>query len=570
MKKFLLGILVGFLLFGLAATIAAFAMMRAATRPPGIPGRGVLVLAVEGDIPERPPVQIPFLGGPPTPTVRDYWELLKKAAADPRIRAIVLMPRDVGAGWAKLEEIRSGLETFRRSGKPLYAWLQAPRTRDYYLATAAERIYMPREDVLDMKGLRFELMYLKEGLDKLGVEVEIAHAGKYKDAPEMFTRSGPSDPSREMMNSLLDELYSQLLATIARARRKSPEQVRAILDEGPFLAPHAQAAGLVDALKYQDEVFAELRTKLGGGNLPRVRYTDYVRVPPGDAGLRVRHRVALVAAEGSIVREAGDALLGGEAFLSAREMRQLLRQVGEDRDIRGVIVRVDSPGGDSFASDEIWREMQLVSRKKPLVISMSDTAASGGYYIAMTGDPVLAYPGTVTGSIGVFYGKANLRGLYHKLGIRKEILSRGRMAEIDSDYTPLSPAGRAKLEQIVDETYDSFLDRVEDGRKLPRARVEELAQGRVWLGSQARQNGLVSELGGLDRAVDLVRRKAGIAEADAVRLVSYPPRRSIIEVLLERPREPVAGLLAPLGSVSTVQWLRGGMFYLVPFTLEIR
>jgi protease-4 len=569
MKKFLLGILAGFLFLGLAATITVFAMMRAATRPPGIPGRGVLVLAVEGDIPERPPVGIPFIGGPPKATVRDYWELLKKAAADPRIRAIVLMPRDVGAGWAKLEEIRGGLEAFRRSGKPLYAWLEAPRTRDYYLASAAERIYMPPEDALDMKGLRFELMYLKEGLDKLGVEVVMAHAGKYKDAPEMFTRSGPSDPSREMMNSLLDEMYGQLVATVAKARRKTPEQVRAILDEGPFLSAHAQAAGLVDALKYQDEVFAELRSKLGG-EMPRVRHTDYMRVPPGDAGLNVRHRVALVAAEGSIVREAGDGLLGDEAFLSARDMRQLLRQVGNERDIRGVIVRIDSPGGDSFASDEIWREMQLVSKKKPLVISMSDTAASGGYYIAMTGDPVLAYPGTVTGSIGVFYGKANLRGLYHKLGIRKEVLSRGRLAEIDSDYTPLSPAGRAKLEQFVDETYKSFLKRVEAGRKLPLARVEELAEGRVWLGSQARQNGLVSELGGLDRAVELIRQKAGIQKDEGVRLVSYPPRRSILEAILERPREPVAGLLAPLRTISTVGWLRGGMFYLAPFTLEIQ
>jgi protease-4 len=570
MKKFLLGILAGFLFFGLAAVITVFAMMRAATRPPGIPSQGVLVLAVEGDIPERPPVRIPFFGAPPEPTVRDYWELLKKAAVDPRIRAIVLMPRDVRAGWAKLEEIRSGIEAFRRSGKPLYAWLEAPRTRDYYLASAAERICMPPEDTLDMKGLRFELMYLKEGLDKLGVEVVMAHAGKYKDAPEMFTRTGPSDPSREMMNSIIDDLYGQLLATFAKARRKTPEQVRAILDEGPFLSSHARAAGLVDALMYQDEVFAELKAKLGGSDLPRVRHTDYMRVPPGDAGLETRHRVALVAAEGPIVREAGDGLLGGEAFLTPRDMRQLLRQAAGERDIRGVIVRIDSPGGDSFASDEIWREMQLASKKKPLVISMSDTAASGGYYIAMTGDPVLAYPGTVTGSIGVFYGKANLRGLYNKLGVRKEILSRGRLAEIDSDYTPLSPAGRARLEQFVGETYKSFLKRVEDGRKLPRARVEELAQGRVWLGSQARRNGLVSELGGLDRAVELIRQKAGIAKDEPVRLVSYPPRRSMLDALLERPREPVAGVLAPLRTISTLGWLRGGVFYLLPFTLEIR
>ncbi len=575
MKKFLLGILVGFLFVVLAAAIAVLAFIRLATRPPAIPDNALLILRIKGSVPERAGIETPFAGvpfvsSPGPPTVRDYWELFKKASADPRVRAILVAPEGVEAGWAKLDELRAGIEGFRRSGKPAYAWLQSPRTRDYYLATAAERVYMGPEDVLDLKGLRVEMMYFRRTLDKLGVEVVIAHAGKYKDAPEAFTQTGPSEPSLEMTTSLLDGIYGHLVSVIGGARKKNGEEVRAIIDQGPFLAPQARSAGLVDALKYRDEVIGELKSRLKLGDIKQVRDTDYIRVPLRDAGLRPRSRIAFVAAEGMIVRTSGDGLLGSGGFLGADEMRRRLRQVRDDRNIRGAIVRIDSPGGDSFASDEIWREMQLLAQKKPVVISMSDEAASGGYYIAMTGDPILAYPGTYTGSIGVFYGKANLRGLYDKIGITKQVLSRGRFADIDSDYVPLSPAGHAKLEQFVQETYRSFLTRVSNGRKLPVPQVEELAQGRVWLGSQARANRLVDELGGIDRAVEIVKQKAGIPKDEQVSLVGYPARRSLLDWMMAPPLDPELDVLAPLRRISTVQWLRGSLFYMAPFTIETR
>ncbi len=575
MKKFLLGVLVGFLFAVVAAAIAGLAFIRLATRPPSIPDNAVLVLRIKGPVPERAGVEtpfsgIPFIGSQGPPTVRDYWELFKKASADPRIRAILVAPEGVEAGWAKLDELRAGIEGFRKAGKPAYAWLQSPRTRDYYLATAAERVYMGPEDVLDLKGLRVEMMYFRRTLDKLGVEVVIAHAGEYKDAPEAFTRTEPSQPSLEMTTSLLNGIYGHLVSVIGGARKKSADEVQAVIDQGPFLAPQARSAGLVDALKYRDEVIDELKARLKAGDIGQVRDTDYIRVPLRDAGLRPRSRIAFIAAEGMIVRSSGDSLLGGGGFLGADEMRRRLRKVRDDGSIRGAIVRIDSPGGDSFASDEIWREMQLLARKKPLVISMSDEAASGGYYIAMTGDPILAYPGTYTGSIGVFYGKANLRRLYDKVGITKRVISRGRFADIDSDYVPLSPAGRAKLEQFVQENYQSFLSRVSNGRKLPMPRVEELAQGRVWLGSQARENGLVDELGGIDRAVAAVKQKAGIPRDEQVWLVSYPARRSLLDWMLGPPADPELEALVPLRRISTVQWLRGSLFYMAPFTIGMR
>jgi protease-4 len=260
----------------------------------------------------------------------------------------------------------------------------------------------------------------------------------------------------------------------------------------------------------------------------------------------------------------------GEEFMTPAAMRRMLRSAGNDSTIKGVIVRIDSPGGDGFASDEIWREMMLLRQKKPLVISMSDTAASGGYYIAMTGDPVLAYPGTLTGSIGVFYGKVDLHGLYDKLGITKQLLSRGQFAEIDSDYTPLSDAGRRKMQDSIDQFYNSFIGRVAQGRRRSPAQIEPVAQGRVWLGDQARLNGLVDELGGLDRAIETVKQKAGIPREEKIRLVSYPPRRSILDELFGRAQaEATPPMVKFLRRFATATWMRGGFLELMPYTITI-
>jgi protease-4 len=576
MKKFLLGVLIGFLFSGLALVIFFFAMLRFASRPPSIPAGSVLVYRLEGSVPESPQLEIPlpFFEGMSPPTVRDHWELLRKAAADSRIRAILFMPQGVDAGWAKLDEIRSNLEAFKKSGKPVYAYLRAPRAREYYLAAAADRVYMAPEDYLDLKGLRAELMYLKGTLDKIGVQVEIEHVGKFKDAGDMFTRKSASPETLQVMNSILDDLYGQLITGLGRARRKSPGEMRAIIDQGPFISRQALALGLVDGLKYEDQVLGELRDRLKlAGDVRKVSLREYLRISPESVGVETGGRVALVVAEGDIIRGDSDSPFGAEGFVTATGMTRLLQRVGSDNGIRGVIVRIDSPGGDGFASDEIWREMVLLSKKKPLVISMSDLAASGGYYIAMTGDPILAYPGTFTGSIGVFYGKADLRGLYDKLGVQKEILSRGRFADIDSDYTPLSDAARKKLQGSIEEFYKGFVEVVANGRKRSYSQIDAVAQGRVWLGSQAKANGLIDQFGGLDRAIDLVKQRAGIPAGENVRLVAYPPRRSIFDQLLTRQTAtaiPESHLFSFLRRFSTRTWMQGGMLKMMPYTIEVK
>jgi len=573
MAKFLIGVVTGIILVFLILFIGVFAVARLREKPPSIADGSTLMLELDGDIPERAPVEfpIPFLQQKTPPTVAEIWTTLRKAAADGRIRAIVFEPRDLQIGWAKLQEIHDDLEGFRKSGKPIYAYLKTPGAREYYLATAANRIYMDPEDELNLKGMRFELMYFHNTLDKLGVQVEIEHAGKYKDFGDMFTRTSMSLETKEVLTSVLDGLYGNLVQTIAAARKKTPDQIRSTIDQGPFLSPEAKGQGLIDGLLYEDQMFEEVKAKLAGGDLKKLSLHDYLKIPASAVGLGGKQRIALVTGQGGISRgEAGEDF-SGDSGIESESFDRILRRVGNDSDIKGVVVRIDSPGGEVFASDAIWREMNLLSKKKPTVISMSDTAASGGYYIAMTGDPVVAYPGTITGSIGVVFGKANLHGLYDKVGVTKDFLTRGRFADIDSDYQPLSAAAREKLKTAIDENYRSFVTKVATARRRKFDEIEPLAQGRVWLGSQAKANGLIDELGGLDRAIELVKDKARIPKSERVSLVTYPAKRSIFDILFGQAIE--SALESRLGGVlkswQIRLWTRGGMMRLMPYTIEV-
>jgi protease-4 len=444
-------------------------------------------------------------------------------------------------------------------------------------STAAAQPNLPPELAAQMKAMQGRLDAARARLSRGGKVTDpnavcgLYFMGAVSGDDELLRLLKRSGADVNTSNTISGESALQL-AVLA----DSDAGVKALLDQGPFLSGAAKSAGLVDGLEYQDGMFNQLKGRLKSGDLNKLAHTDYIGVPPEDAGLKPKSRIAIVAAEGSIVRSGGDSPFGDSGMLTAGDMRTLLRRAADDRGIRGIIVRIDSPGGDSFASDEIWREMSLASKKKPLVVSMSDTAASGGYYMAMTGDPVLAYPGTVTGSIGVFYGKVNLRGLYNKLGVSKEILARGQFAALDSDYAPLTDAGRAKLQTMVTATYNTFLSRVSHGRKRPVSQVEPLAQGRVWIGSAAQRNGLIDELGGIDRAIEIVKQKSGIPKGELVRLVSYPPRQSILDRMMEK-RDPMAqvrGLpeqaIAQLRWLATMGWARGSVFTMMPFSLEVR
>ncbi len=582
MVKYLLGILTGVaLVFLLIGTIVLMAVTMGGA-PPSIEDDSVLAVRLSGPIPEHIPVAFSF--GPwdnsATPTLLKVREAFQKAARDDQIRAVALYCGGLRVGWAKAQEIRWAIEDFKKSGKPVRAFLRGASMLDYYVAAAADEISMTPEAVLDVKGLRAEVSFYKDTLAKIGIQAELERIGKYKSFAEPWSRSTMSEPFREVMNSVLDEVYGQFLEAVAPAREMTPDELRAVIDEGPFVQEQAIDSGLVDVLQYEDEFFDALKRDLDVEELHKVGVSRYSKVSGDAFGLRGETRIAVVYAIGNIVGGEGESdSIFGSSVLGADSFSRTLRKVKDDEEIEAVIVRIDSPGGDAFASDRMWREMNRLREAKPVIVSMSDVAASGGYYIAMADSPVLAYPGTTTGSIGVVYGKFNLRGLYDKLGIHKEIMTRGRYAASLSDYKGFSPEERAKARESVEAFYETFVRKVAESRGREWDEIDELAQGRVWMGSQAHENGLVDELGGFDRAIEMVKEAAGLDPEDGVTLVPYPEPKQFLDMLLEgdwpKVESPAAAYLRTtldqLGvSVPAPALLRGGLMHIPPYSIEIR
>ncbi len=573
MKRFALGFVIGILFVGLVLLIIGAAAMRFGTdRPPAVADGSTLVLHLEGELPEQPQVTlpIPFLEDQQPMTMVETWQLLRKAAADSRIKALVLEPRALSVGWAKLEELRGSIVAFRKTGKPVYAYLRGAGTKEYYVATAADKVFMAPEEELDVKGLRAELMFVKGTLDKLGVGLEFEHVGKYKDAPDMFTRTTPTPETLEVENQILDQYFGDIIAVIAEGRKKKPEDVKALIDDGPFVGKSALDGGLVDDLIFEDEMYGKLKDAAKLESIKKIGEKDYAKVEV--AGVDGKTKIAFIVGQGEITRGGTNDSVGNDG-ITASGLVKLMRQVKDDASIKGVILRIDSPGGDGIASDDILHEAKLLSAKKPTVISMSDLAASGGYFIAMTGDPVIAYPNTLTGSIGVFFGKLNLKGLFDKVGLATYTLKRGRFSDIDSTTAPLDEEQRAKLRREIETFYKGFVERVAAGRKQPYDKMEPLAQGRVWLGAQAKRNGLVDELGGLDKAIEMVRDRAKISSSEKIVLVTYPPKRTVWDVLFKSSDETsqMESYLRPfIGRLPLRALSHGGILRLMPFAIDVK
>ncbi len=574
MSKFLLGIIVGVIVAVLGIVIITLAIGRAfSNKQPVVAANGVLVVSLEGALPESSPVElpIPLVQSQSQPTVRDVWTSLHAAATDNRIKAVLLEPRNVQAGWGKLEEVRRDLIDFKRSGKPVYALLQGAGSHEYYLASVADRVFISPDDQLDVKGFRIEESYYKETLEKVGIGVQVDHIGRYKDAGDMFSKTSMSPETREVLGAVLDQIFNDFCSSVGQGRHKSADDIRALADNGPFTAEQAKANGLVDEFGYEDSVFTALKRKVGNKSLNRVPLRTYFPAvqPKGD-------RIAMLVGQGEILRgSTSDDVYSSEGVISSGSFSKVIRQVRNDTSIRGVILRVDSPGGDAVASDEILHELKLLSATKPLIISMSDVAASGGYLISMTGDPILSYPDTITGSIGVLYVRPNFRGLYEKLGIQQDGISRGKFADIDSLSTPLSDAAVQKLHAEIANTYHSFVTKVATARKKNYDQIEPLAQGRVWMGPQAQNNGLVDDLGGLNEAVARVRQKAHLSPNGDTNLVMFPPRRTLLEFLTNTSPEQAVEAYAfskvqsHLANLPGPAALKGGLLNILPLAISV-
>ena len=594
MKQFILGFVLGIVFVGLVFFVIGAALVLAigqGSGPGKIADNSVLVLPLSGPVPEQAAleVSIPFLAQSGGMTVLEIYRVLDAAADDDRIEALVLDAGGLSTGWAKMEELRSEIEKFKtNSGKPVYAYLSGATSREYYIASAADRIYMGPQDWLDVKGLRAELMYLKGLLDKIGVEMEFEAFGKYKDAPDQYTKTGPSETTLEVLNETLDQFYGNLVDVIANGRGWTHEQVLELINEGPFVAQNALSKGLVDGLLFKDDFYDEVKNAAGIDedlDLTRTSASTYLANLNNESP--AGKWIAVVTADGEILPSSSQPSFS-EVAITSRGMTKILRQIRDDDRISGVILRVDSPGGDAVASDEILHEMQKLSEKKPLVISMSDYAASGGYMISMTGDPVLAYDNTQTGSIGVFFGKPNLKGLFDKLGVNVYTMDRGKWASIDSSVEPMTTAERNKLHGELEVYYQRFVDLVAEGRHSNYETIAPLAEGRVWLGRQAADNDLVDKIGGFDEAIAMVRENAEIPESDKISLIAYPRRQTLWELLLNQEQQnnnmttsallshwaaEWTGAAEPLEQLKGLPWRslsHGGALELAPYSIEVQ
>ena len=505
--------------------------------PPTIRNNSVLALRVAGSLPDYAP-EDPFrrFFGGPDQSLTGLVMQLKKAKVDTRIKAVTLDIEMSGVGWGKAEEIRDAISDFRTSGKPAYAYMEFGLNKEYYIATACDKIFVPPPGELFITGLAADVMFFRGTLDKLGIYPDIYQIGKYKSAGDMFTQKKMTDAHREYVNSLLDDLFNRYVTAIAQARHKTPDEVRNLIDDAPYGAAKAKEAGLIDETVYHDQLDKQVKAQLGykdADQFAPVKATDYREVTPESLGLNKGEKIAVIFATGDIGSGRSENSPSGEQSIGSDTLAKAVTDAAEDKSIKAIVLRVDSPGGSGLASDIIWHAVDAANQKKPVVVSMSDVAASGGYYISASASKIVAQPSTITGSIGVVAGKPVLKGLYDWLGISNEYVLRGKQAGMFRETEKFSDSERAKFEDWIKTTYyGDFVPKVARGRHKDAQYIDSVGQGRVWTGAQAKERGLVDEFGGLDHAVEVAKQLAKIPADKGVERVILPYPQTFLQELL--------------------------------------
>jgi protease-4 len=530
------------ILVSAAATLLLYLLV---SPGPRVADNATLVLRPGGDLHEVVPDDVlQFVSRAEAHTVRGYVDALRKAKVDRRVTAVLLAPRPLDSPfWGKVQELHEAILDFKTSGKPVYAFLEYGGDREYYLATAADKIFLVPTATLNLTGVATYEVFLRGTLDWIGTYPDLLHIGDYKTAVNVFTEKTFTPAHKEMSTSLNRDQFDQLVQAIADGRHKTEADVRAAIDDGPLLPEHALRHGLVDDLAYEDELDDLVGDVGGPGTLRLVESDDYADVTWESLGVQRRSKIAVLNAIGAITSgKSGYDPVNGP-FMGSDSFVEYIRRIRADRSIKAIILRIDSPGGSSTASDVIWRELMITktgSGQRPIIVSMSDLAASGGYYIAMAGDVVVAQPGTLTGSIGIYSGKYVTGGTFDKLGANIEATSTGRHAEIYSPDRRFTEEERSKVMESMQAFYDQFVEKVAEARQTTPEKVDQIAQGRVWTGQQAKEVGLVDELGGMRVAIAAAKQRARIPADEEVELVVYPPRRSFYEVLSESFEQPTA------------------------------
>ena len=475
--------------------------------------------------------------------LRDAVEALQAASHDDKVVGLVAKVTPEGIGIAGIEELRDAVAAFRASGKRTIAWADTfgevlPANGAYYLASAFDEVYIQPSGDVGLTGLQLTAPFVRGTLDKIGVQPQFSQRYEYKNAPNTFTDTAFTEPHRRAMDELAASIYDHMVSEIARARKLNVGELRAAIDRGPFLGEEAKKAGLVDGLLYRDEVYtrAEKLAKGRDANFLYLRsYWERIDKPwsRGDKA------IALVYGVGDVMRGRsesdpflGTVVMGGDTVAAA------LRAASEADDVAAIILRVDSPGGSYVASDTVWREvMRARKRGKPVIASMGNVAASGGYFVAMAADKIVAQPSTITGSIGVYGGKMVTSDLWKKLGITFDSVQRGEHADMWSTVEPFDEDEWTKFNQWLDRVYVDFTTKAADGRHMKLERLQELAKGRVWSGLDAKRHGLVDELGGYPTALRLARQAAHLAPDADVEVREYPRPRNAFEEIFAQDRD---------------------------------
>lgn len=496
------------------------------------------------------------------PSLRDVLDALTRASEDRRVKGLIARVGAAPLGMAQVQELRDAIRRFREHKKFAVAFAETfgefgPGGNAYYLATAFDEIWLQPSGDVGLTGVLAEAFFLRGTLDKLGITPRLDHRYEYKNAMNIFTERKFTPAHREATERVVKSFASQMLRGIAKGRRMSEEQVRALVDRGPLLGPEALNAKLVDGLAYREQVYDKVKERAGKGAkvIPLMEYLQRAGRP------HTRGRtIALIYGVGGVQRgKSGFDPVFGELVMGSDTVASAFRQAIEDKEVRAILFRIDSPGGSYVASDTIWQETVRARKAgKPVIASMGNVAGSGGYFVAMAADKIVAQPGTITGSIGVLGGKMLTTGFWQKLGITWDEVHEGANATFWTGTSDYTPAQWARFQAWLDRIYDDFTSKVAEGRRLPKQRVLEIAKGRIWTGEDAKALGLVDELGGFDVALRLAKQAAGIPEKEEVRLKLFPPRKSLLEVIMERltgrePQEEEAGMVALRRALELVQ-----------------
>lgn len=527
--------------------------------------------------------EMSFFGTSSTKTLRGLFKKLDALKNDDEVAGVIFKIGNIGIGWGNLQELQNKLEEFRDAEKEMIGYLESGSNAQYLLATTMDRIVLMPAGSLNLMGLRAEVLFFKGLLEKLDIEADMLAMGKFKSGIEPYTRDSMSDAFRESMTGLLDDLYTQMLEKIADGRDEiTPEIAAELIDRGPFTAKEAQEAKLVDAMQYYDELLDAINetpdaevVKQDDKKKRKVpdmnSFSGMMQLfrmfnPPQQAKARpAENQLALIYASGPILPDFNSPF-STMSMITPKTLKKAFEKARSDDAIKAVVFRVDSPGGSAIASDLIWREVMLTQREKPVIVSMANMAASGGYYISMAAGTIVAQPGTLTGSIGVYGGKLNLKGLYNKVGLTKEIIAHGQNATLYSDYGSFTETERERVEKMIKTVYEDFVTKAAAGRQTTFDEIDAIAQGRVWTGKQAKELGLVDELGGLETALSIAKKEVGLTDEDKVGIIVLPEQKTFFEQIMESILEEEAGISTPLPlqlvqqhpafSVLNAQWHR--------------